>query len=82
MSDGTDAGGDGDWSLQACREEENGLQSWDQDGQVSSVSESGREVGEVKMAAKTRLYTPFPEYYVCSHTFPPTVCCEELLMCQ
>ena len=30
-----DAGGDGDWSIQTCWQEKNGLQSGHQDGQVS-----------------------------------------------
>ena len=37
------AGGDGDWSIQTCREEAHGFQSGHQDGQVSPVSEGGRE---------------------------------------
>ena len=33
-----DTGGDGDWSVQACREAEDGFPSWHKDGQVSQVS--------------------------------------------
>ena len=33
-----DTGGDGDWSVQACRETEDGFPSWHKDGQVSQVS--------------------------------------------
>ena len=42
----TDVGGDGDWSIQTCREETHGFQSGHQDGQVSPVSEGGeRKIG-------------------------------------
>ena len=38
-----DTGGDGDWSVQACRETEDGFPSWHKDGQVSQVSVCVRE---------------------------------------
>ena len=40
-----DVGGDGDWSVQACRQKTHGFQSWHQDSQVSPVSEGGRGEG-------------------------------------
>ena len=43
----SDAGGDGDRCIQTRREEEDGLQSGHQNGQVSSVRREGREGGRV-----------------------------------